>query len=175
VNDELIGTEPVTREPVAPKRHRVRWYHVVVLGVAVLLCAAAIGFSTNQASDRDDESALRTDARAQLVDQRRATLRATTHLATERTEMKATLTEVEPLTTSLHEYSDLVAQHVDAVAAAHSIAMRLPDSVDEWNEAVDRANGLLTQMQAKAETILQQIDALRDRAQGQFAAAVSSR
>ena len=178
MNDDLIDlttAEPAPSEPAPPKRKRVRWYHVVVLGVAVLVCATAVGFFTNQSSERDDATAQRTSAQARLADQRDDTDAASATLESERTDMKRALAKVEAVTTSLHEYSDLVSQHVDEVAQSHAIALRLPDSVDEFNAAVDRANGSIAQMQAKADAILQQIESFRDETEAQYTVATSSR
>jgi hypothetical protein len=111
----------------------------VVLAVAVLACAAAVGFFTSQTSDRDDATAQRTSAQALLAEQRDDTDAASARLASERADMKAALARIEAVTTSLHEFSDLVSQHVDEVAQAHAVALRLPDSVDEYNAAIDRA------------------------------------
>ncbi len=44
-----------------------------VLGVAVLACAAAVGFSTSQSSDRDDATSARRTAQARLAEQRKNT------------------------------------------------------------------------------------------------------
>jgi hypothetical protein len=167
--DTDVATAPVT------KRRPVRWFHIAILGMAVLVAAAAVGFFTSQSSDRDDATAKREDAQSALAAQRDSTDHAKTTLASERTAMQATTADVQTITTSLHEFSDLVAQHVDAAANAHAIALRLPDSVDEFNAAVDHANAVLIQVEAKAEAIQQQIDALRDETKGQFAAATSSR
>jgi flagellar basal body-associated protein FliL len=168
-------TEPAPIEPEPPKRKRARWYHVVVLGVAVLVCAAAVGFFVSQSSDRDDAAAKRTDAQDRLADQRGDTDAANARLESERTDMQAGLAKVEAITTSLHEFSDLASQHVDDVAAAQAVALRLPDSVDEFNAAIDRANASLTQIHAKSDAILQQVEAFRDETEAQYAAAVSKR
>ena len=85
-------SEPLEDAPTGPtKRGRVRWYHVAVLGLAVLLCAAAVGFSVMQSSERDDATHDRHVAQAELTDQRATTARAATRLATERREVQMLL------------------------------------------------------------------------------------
>ena len=163
------STEPTT-EPTSQRRG-VRWYHVVVLGITVLVCAAAVGFFVNQTSERDDATSKREDAQAQLAAQRSDTGLARTNLTTERSDTKTALDDVAAITTSLHEFSDLVAQHVDAVAAAHAVALRLPASVDEFNAAVTHANDTLEQVRAKAQAIQQQVDSIRGKVDAQLAVA----
>ena len=161
-------------DDVETTEHRgVRWYHAAVLGVAVLASAAAIGFSTSQSSDRDDATSARRTAQAKLASQRSDTTGAHTDLDTTRTETKATLAEVEKVTTSLHELSDLSAQEVDSLAAAHQLAIDSPDDVDGFNAQVDHATDLLTQMDAKSQEIQQFADEVRNRATAQFAVASS--
>jgi len=168
----------VTTRRVREKRVRekkVRWYHVVVLGAAVLVFAAALGFSFSQSSERDDATAHRRHAQEQLATQRDATAHARTHLATDRKQTRATLDLIGPLTTSMHEYSDLSSQEIDSIAKAHQIAIDTPDAVDEYNAEVDRGNALLSLVEAKGQEILQQVEALRTQAQAQLAAVISSR
>ena len=152
---------------------RLRWYHVAVLGVAVMVCAVAVGFSVSESSSRDEATEQREAAQAQLRAQRDSTDEARTKLLTERDETKATLEDIAVLTTSIHEFSDLAAQEVDTVAAAHQLAVTNPDAVDEYNAQVQRAAELLTQMEAKVEAIVAQADALRDETEAQLAAAIS--
>ena len=121
-------TDDDTVEITPPKRGTVRWYHVAVLGVAVLVCAAAVGFSVSASSSRDDATKQREAAQTQLRTQRDSTDQARTKLLTERDQTKATLDDIALLTTSLHELSDLSAQEVDTVAAAHQLAVTNPDS-----------------------------------------------
>jgi hypothetical protein len=182
VNDELneptsveASSDEATTAELAPtpKKRRVRWFHIVVLGIAVLACAAGVGFFVNQSSEHDDATAQREHAQAQLASQRRATDVARTDLAKDRADTKAALTDVAAVTTSLHEFSDLLAQHVDAVAQARSIAAGLPGSVDDFNAAVDRANALLTQIQQKSDAIDQQVKSIRDKFDAQLAASTS--
>ena len=154
---------------------KVRWYHVAVLGVAVLVFAAALGFSFSQSSERDDATTQRQHARGQLATQRDATEHARSELTTEQHKTKATLDQIAPLTTSIHEYADLSAQEIDSVAAAHQIAIDTPDAVDEYNAEVDRGNALLSLVEAKGQAIAQQVEALRAEAQAQLAVASSSR
>jgi chromosome segregation ATPase len=155
-------------------RNRVRWYHIIVLGVAVLVFAAALGFSFSQSSERDDEAARGQDAQEQLATQRDATTHARTELATARQKTKATLDLIGPLTTTIHEYTDLAAQEIDSVAAAHQIAIDTPDEVDNYNAEVDRGNALLSLIEAKRTQLEQQVEALRAQAQAQLAVAVAS-
>ena len=58
-HDVQLPEPEVAPAPTAPTRKKVRWYHVAVLGVAVLVCAAAVGFSVSQSSDRDDATRAR--------------------------------------------------------------------------------------------------------------------
>ena len=159
---------------MSTSKRRVRWYHVVVLGVAVLVFAAALGFSFSQSSERDDATAQRKDARAQLATQRDATDHARTSLTTEQHETKAVLDQIGPLTTAIHEYSDLSAQEIDSIAKAHQIAVDTPDAVDEYNAEVDRGNALLSLVEAKGQEIRQQVEALRSEAQAQLAVALAN-
>ena len=172
---ENIEHTEITASVSPPERGRVRWYHVVVLGVAVLVCAAAVGFFVSQSSERDDATAQRRQARAQLATQRDSTTRARTRLLKERDETKAALDQVGTLTTSLHEFFDLVSQEVDTLTTAHQLAMNSPDAIDEYNAQVQHAKALLLQMQTKAEQIQQQAEALRRDTQAQLAVASSSR
>ena len=173
----LPEPEPVddTAETVPTKRGKVRWYHVAVLGVAVLACAATVGFSTSESSSRDDATAVREQAQRRLAVQRDDTDDARTDLATTRVETKASLEQVAQLTTLLHEFSDLASQEVDTVAAAHQLSVSNPDAVDEYNEQIRRSIELVDQMQTKAEAIIAAAEALQDRADAQLAVATSSR
>ncbi len=164
--DETVETTP-------SKRGKVHWYHVAILGVAVLVCAAAVGFSTSESSSRDDATTQREAAQAQLRTQRDDTDAARTGLLTERDDTKATLEDIAQLTTLMHEFSDLSAQEVDTVAAAHQLAVTSPDAVDEYNAQVQRADELLTQMDAKAQAIIAAADALRDETKAQLAVATN--
>ena len=168
-------SEPLEDAPTGPtKRGRVRWYHVAVLGLAVLLCAAAVGFSVMQSSERDDATHDRHVAQAELTDQRATTARAATRLATERRVSKAALADVAQLTTSLHQFTDLMAQEVGEVHAAYSLAVSNPDAVAEYNAHIDRANNLVDQLRAKGDEIQRQADALRNDSKAQTASISSA-
>jgi hypothetical protein len=172
VPDETV-TEPAS-PPKPAKRGRVRWYHVLVLGVAVLACAAAVGFSTSQSSDRDEATAARRDAQEAVADQRADTSRAKEQLASERETTKATLADVDTITTSVHELTDLTGQEVDTLASVNQLAITSPDAFDEINAQLARAGLLLEQMHTKALAIEEQAKELERRGDAQFAAAVMS-
>ena len=157
----------------AGKRGKLRWYHVAVLGVAVFVCAVAVGFSVSESSSRDEATEQREAAQTRLRAQRDDTDDARVELLTERDETKATLEDIAVLTTSIHELSDLAAQEADTVAAAHQLAVTSPDAVDEYNAQVQRASDLLTQMEAKVLAIAAQADALRDETEAQLASATN--
>lgn len=167
--------EPTTEVVAPPTRRHVRWYHVVVLGIAVLACAAAVGFFVTQTSDRDDAIHERHRADASLQAQKIVTGQARDRLASTRNEAKTSLAAVEQLTTSFHELSDLSAQEIASVNASHELAVNNPDAVDEYNAEVDHGNALLTQIEAKSADIERQADELRNRVDAQLAAAVSPR
>jgi hypothetical protein len=157
-------------------RRRVRWYHVVVLGVAVLVCAAAIGFFVSQSSDREDATTARHAAESALAEQRDETSGARHDLVTDKAEIKDALGDVEQLTTSVHELTDLTAQEVDSLVALNQLAVSSPSAADQINAQMHHSADLLTQMEAKAQSVLDQANALRDRADdAQLAAAVSNR
>jgi hypothetical protein len=161
--------------PEAPRRlvRPVRWYHVAVLALAVLVCSAAVGFAVTQSSDRDDATAARTKARTVLATQRRATASSAADLAATHDDTKAALDGVGPVTTSLHELTDLVVSEVDTLANSYQAA--LAADVNQYNSFVGQGNDLLHQIQAKRELLEQQIDVLRQETEAQFAAATSSR
>ncbi len=165
--------DPETTVPIEPKpRKRVRWYHVVTLGLAVLVCAAAIGFSVSQSSDRDDATSTHEAARAALVEQRAGAKHAREQLTRERDETKVTLGMVEQVTSKLHELTDLANAEMDAVNAAHQIAVTNADDVDGYNAQVDRGNALLPVMQAKSDEIIRMVEDFRRSAEAQTAAIV---
>ena len=170
-------TEPIDGEstptPAPTKRGRVRWYHVVVLGIAVLVCAAAVGFFVSQSSDKDDATTERKAADAALADQRGDTQRARDQLADDKEGAETALAKVEQLTTAFRELTDLSAQEIASIHAAHELAVNNPDAVDEYNAEVARGNALIDQAEAKAAEIQRQADALRDEVQAQTVAAVN--
>ena len=159
-------------EPEVPTKKKVRWYHVMTLGVAVLVCAAAVGFSVSQSSDHDDATKAREAAQTALVSQRADTKHARERLAGDRAEAKDALDKLAQVTTKLHELTDLAAQEIDAVNAAHRIGTTTPDDVDAYNEQIRRANALLPVMEAKAEEIQTLADQFRQDAEAQLAAVV---
>jgi hypothetical protein len=173
VPSELQEPTIAVVEP-APRR-RVRWYHVAVLGVAVLACAAAVGFFVSQTTDLDVEIHERKRADASLQAQQIATGQARDRLTHTREEATTSLAALEQLTTSFHELTDLSAQEIASVNASHQLAVNNPDAVDEYNAEVDHGNALLTQIEAKAADVQRQADELRSRVDAQLAAAVSSR
>jgi hypothetical protein len=159
-----------TQEPESSSRTRVRWYHVLTLGLAVLVCAAAVGFAVSQSSDRDDATSARESAQAALTEQRESTARARELLAGERKETKATLAQIDEMTAALHEINDLAAQELDAVNAAYQSGVTNPDDVDAYNAQVARSNALLDVMQAKGEEVVRLEQQLRHDAEAQTAA-----
>jgi len=162
---------PDTLETVpARSRKRVRWYHVAVLGVAVLACAAAVGFASSQSSDRDDATSQRRAMQHQLARQRDTTASARDDLARERKDTKTVLTTAEQINNSLRELNDLSAQDIAALNQLHQIAVNSPDAVDDFNAQYDRADALGIQVYAKATSIQDQIDNLRQSTDAQFAA-----
>jgi hypothetical protein len=175
VNEPIEMPAPDDTVAVTSPRRRVRWYHVVVLGVAVLACAAAIGFFTSQTSARDDATANRKAAQSALADQRGDTKRARARLASERADTKATLADIDTVTTSMHELTDLTGQEVDTLATVNQLAITSPEAVDEINAQLARAGLLLEQMQAKALEVIDQAEQLEQRTDAQFAVATSSR
>ena len=97
-------------EPEVPTKKKVRWYHVVTLGVAVLVCAAGVGFWVSQSSDRDDATKAREAAQSALVSQRADTKHAREQLADDRIEAKDALDKLAQVTTKLHELTDPAAR-----------------------------------------------------------------
>ncbi len=95
-------------------------------------------------------------------------------LASEREETKATLADIDTITTSVHELTDLTGQEVDTLASINQLAITSPDAVDEINAQLARAGLLLEQMHTKALAILAQAEELERRTDAQFAAAVMS-
>ena len=150
----------------------MRWYHVVTLGVAVLVCAAAVGFSVSQSSDRDDATSTRETAQRALAAQRAGTQHARDRLAGDRADTKAALEQVATLTTTFHELTDLSNQEIDAMNAAHQIGVADLADIDGYNAQIDRGNALIPLMEAKEEEIGRIVDDLRRDVEAQTAALV---
>jgi hypothetical protein len=165
-----VETIEAPETPEIDRRRGVRWYHVAVLGIAVLVAAAGIEFFVSQSGERDDATGAHTAAQRELVSQRAATTRAKNRLATERDQAKATLADVQQLTSALHEFTDLAAQEIDSVNTAHQLAVSNTDAIDEYNAAVDQGNALLTLIEAKGQEIQTLADTLRKDTQAQTAA-----
>ena len=175
---ETAGADETVTEreelPALIMHRRVRWYHIVVLGMAVLTCAATVGFFTSQSSERDDASAHHRATEAAVTEQRGDTARAEHRLSTDRAQTKATLAEIDEVTTSVHELTDLTRQEVDTLAAFNQLAITSPDATDEINAQLARAGDLFEQMRAKALAIHEQAEQLERRTHEQFAAALRS-
>jgi len=78
--------------------HSVRWYHVAILAVAVLVCAAGVGFASTQSSDRADATTERDRARVAVVAQLHRTAASATELDETRADTKTALEAVAPVT-----------------------------------------------------------------------------
>jgi hypothetical protein len=172
---DTTGTTSTTGNAPVTARKRVRWYHVAVLGVAVLACAGAVGFTSSQSSDRDDATADRRAAQSQLASQRGETRRARDVLVSERDDTRDVLASAEQITGSLRELNDLSAQEIAALTQLHQIAVNSPDDIDGFNAQYDRAYELGIQVYAKATSIEDQIDNLRQSTDAQFAAITSTK
>jgi hypothetical protein len=177
VNEPTVETQDVIDESTVDgdatvTRRGVRWYHVVVLGVAVLVCAAGVGFFVSQSSDRDDATNARKAAQAALTTQRASTNQSRTDLATDRSQAKTALATVAPLTTALHELSDLSNQEIDVVNQIHQTLVSNPYAVDQYNALADQGNALITQLSAKGQEVETLAEQLRQDSQFHTAAFV---
>ena len=138
VPDETV-TEPAVAAEARPSVDASAGITSLVLGVAVLACAAAVGFSTSQSSDRDDATAARRERAGGGGRPARRHAHAAEQLASEREETKATLADIDTITTSVHELTDLTGQEVDTLASINQLAIASPDAVDEINAQLARA------------------------------------
>ena len=170
IDDIATQDEMLSQAPTATRK-RVRWYHVVTLGVAVLVCAAAVGFSVSQSSDRDDVTSTRRRP-STLAAQHAGTQHARDRLAGHRADTKAALEQVATLTTTFHELTDLSNQEIDAMNAAHQIGVADLADIDGYNAQIDRGNALIPLMEAKEEEIGRFVDDLRRDVEAQTAALV---
>jgi len=183
VNDDAIEIQEVTDEPTPTTdagmdrdaevtRRTVRWYHVVGLAIAVLVCAAGAGFFVAQSSDRDDATNQRKAAQVALAAQRVAANHSRDRLSTDRKDAKTALDSVAQLTTALHELTDFSSQETDVMNQAHQLSVSNPDAVDQYNALVDRGNALIDEMNAQTQEIETLANQLRQQAQAQPAAFV---